>query len=102
MTIKNGYEISYCTSEIEPQPKLDCGTFYLPVGVSKESDELYHYNEYRFNLPVDYPMPVEVYGLLCNALVKESVTIKEISQRQDAVEAAVIELAEIVGGETDG
>lgn len=80
-----------------PEYKLDAGTFYMPMGVEKsEEDGLYRYEEYRFNLPVDYEMPREIYGMLCNALIVNVGRTKQTAERLEATESGLAEIAEIV------
>ncbi len=98
MTIKNGWYISKCTSENEPVSRLDAGTFYLPVDIKQEENGCYSYKEYRFNIPVNYDMPREVYGLLCNALANAVNSYSSLVVRTEATEDALIELAGIVAG----
>ena len=101
MTIKNGWYIAECTSDNEPISRLDAGTFYLPVDVKQieaENGGGYRYKEYRFNIPVDYDMPREVYGLLCNALANAVNSYHTLAYRTEATEDALIELAGIIAG----
>lgn len=101
MTIKEGWYISECTSETEPHNRLDGNTFYLPVNVQKDDESGFCYSEYRFNLPVNYEMPCEVYGLLCNALASNQHEYLELEQRTAATEDALMELASIIAEEGD-
>lgn len=103
MTIKGGWYVSKCTSEAMPKARLNAETFYLPVGIEKGDDELYHYSEYRFNLPAPEGLPKEVYGLMCEALSANTEEFSELEQRTTAVEDAIMELAGIIeSGEDNG
>lgn len=97
MTIKGGYYISERTEVVsEPVSKLDAGTFYLPVDVKQEENGSYSYKEYRFNIPVDYDMPREVYGLLCNALANAVNSYKTLTDRTEMLEGCLLEMSETV------
>lgn len=99
MTIKNGWYISERTEATnEPVSRLDAGTFYLPVDIKQEENGSYSYKEYRFNIPVDYEMPREVYGLLCSALANTANGYSSLVARTEATEDALIELAGIIAG----
>lgn len=68
MTIKEGYYVADCTSTLPPVSRKDSETFYLPVNAVQAADGTYEYEEYRFNLPVDYPFPVEILEYMANKL----------------------------------
>lgn len=69
MTIINNWYISACTSEVPPQMFFDEGTFYVPVDPKwEESDNLYHYAEYRLTLPINYEIPAAVSDMLARKL----------------------------------
>lgn len=69
MTIPNNWYIADCTSGIYPYSHMEEGTFYLPINVTaNEEDNLYHYQEYRFTMPIDYEFPSEISDALANEL----------------------------------
>lgn len=69
MTISNNWYVSDCTSEIYPHSYMEEGTFYLPVNITlNEEDNLYHYQEYRFTMPINYEVPVGVSDVLAKEL----------------------------------
>ena len=67
MKIENGYYVADCTSEQMPVSRKDAETFYLPVNIQKTED-YYEYEEYRFNLPVNYKFPEELLEHMAYAL----------------------------------
>ncbi len=69
MTIPNNWCISECTSEVYPHSYMEEGTFYLPINVMfNEEDNLYHYQEYRFTMPINYELPSGVSDVLVKEL----------------------------------
>ena len=69
MTIPNNWYIADCTSGIYPYSHMEEGTFYLPINVTaNEEDNLYHYQEYRFTMPINYEVPAEVSDALAEQL----------------------------------
>ena len=70
MTINEGYYVSERTSSNIPVAKKDLNTFYLPVNVEKNEDGMYQYQEYRFNLPIDYNIPSDIIEYLAYELDK--------------------------------
>lgn len=67
MRIENGYYVAECTSEQLPVSRKNANTFYLPVNI-QHNGEVYEYEEYRFNLPVDYNFPAEILEYMANEL----------------------------------
>lgn len=73
MTIKNGWYISPRTSTTEPQPYRELNTAFLPFDISYDAEqELYHYKEYRFNVPVDYEIPRETIIHIASVLLERA------------------------------
>lgn len=69
MTIPTKWYISDCTSEVYPHSFMEEGTFYLPVSITlNEEDNMYHYQEYRFTMPINYDVPAEVSDALAEQL----------------------------------
>lgn len=60
MTIKNGYYVADCTSEVLPVSHANGNTFYLPINVVKNDENIYEFEEYRFNIPINYSFPKEI------------------------------------------
>ena len=77
MTIHGGYYVADCTSAQMPVAHKDADTFYLPINI-QGSDGRYSYEEYRFNLPVTYPIPVELLEYLANTLDEYRNALKEV------------------------
>lgn len=77
MTIENGYYVANCTSLRVPVSHKDMGTFYLPIDVKKVNDE-FEYKEYRFNLPITYPIPIEVVEYMAHELDEYRKALKEV------------------------
>ena len=49
---------SVCTSIIEPTTHKDLNVLYLPINVYyDEETKLFHYDEYRLTLPINYDLP---------------------------------------------
>lgn len=73
MTIDGNWYMAECTSTKEPVPYMDGETFYLPVNVNySEETQMYSYQEYRFNLPINYDIPNEISEQLTFATEKFS------------------------------
>ena len=69
MTIYGNWYMAECTSIEEPVPFMDGDTFYLPVNVElSEETQVYTYQEYRFNLPINYDIPEAISEQLASAL----------------------------------
>lgn len=59
---------------------MDGETFYLPVDIEfLEEPQMYRYQEYRFNLPINYDIPEEIPEQLANVL-------DEFSSRSEVLE----------------
>lgn len=78
MTIENGYYIAECTSEQVPVSRKDAGTFYLPVGVQQNEEGIYEYQEYRFNLPINYEIPPELLEHMADELDEYRKSLQEV------------------------
>lgn len=78
MTINNGYYIADCTSKKIPISKKDGNTFYLPVNIRKNGQDLYEYEEYRFNIPIDYKFPVEILEYMAESLDEYRKSLEEV------------------------
>lgn len=69
MTIENGYYVADCTSVSIPVARKNGNTFYLPINISKDEDTgIYEYEEYRFNLPINYQFPLELLEYMAYSL----------------------------------
>lgn len=80
MTIDGHWYMADCTSLHEPTPFMDGETFYLPVNIEfSEETQMYSYQEYRFNLPINYDIPEEIPEQLANVL-------DEFSSRSEVLE----------------
>lgn len=80
MTIDGHWYMADCTSLREPTPFMDGDTFYLPVNIEfLEEPQMYSYQEYRFNLPINYDIPEEISEQLANVL-------DEFSSRSEVLE----------------
>ena len=77
MTIENGYYVAECTSNVMPVSRKDADTFYLPINIVK-TEEAYEYEEYRFNLPVTYPFPVELLEYMAQELDEYRKALDEV------------------------
>ena len=81
MTIDGHWYMADCTSTKEPVPYMDGDTFYLPVNIEfLEEPQMYSYQEYRFNLPINYDIPEEISEQLANVLdefSRTAVVLKE-------------------------
>lgn len=78
MTINNGYYIADCTSKKVPISKKDGNTFYLPVNIRKNEQGMYEYEEYRFNIPIDYKFPVEILEYMAESLDEYRKSLEEV------------------------
>lgn len=66
---------SVCTSAIEPEAKKDLDVLYLPVNVwYDEESELFHYDEYRLTLPINYDLPYAAQNAIAKST--ENILIK--------------------------
>lgn len=87
MTIDGKWYMAECTSTKEPVPYMDGETFYLPVNIEfLEEPQMYSYQEYRFNLPINYDIPEEIPEQLANVL-------DEFSSRSEVLEKENISMA---------
>ena len=87
MTIDGNWYMADCTSTKEPVPYMDGETFYLPVNIEfSEETQMYSYQEYRFNLPINYDIPEEIPEQLANVL-------DEFSSRSEVLEKENISMA---------
>ena len=87
MTIDGHWYMAECTSTKEPVPYMDGETFYLPVNIEfLEEPQMYSYQEYRFNLPINYDIPEEIPEQLANVL-------DEFSSRSEVLEKENISIA---------
>lgn len=87
MTIDGHWYMADCTSLHEPTPFMDGDTFYLPVNIEfLEEPQMYSYQEYRFNLPINYDIPEEIPEQLANVL-------DEFSSRSEVLEKENISMA---------
>ena len=87
MTIEGNWYMAECTSIEEPVPYMDGETFYLPVNIEfLEEPQMYSYQEYRFNLPINYDIPEEIPEQLANVL-------DEFSSRSEVLEKENISMA---------
>ena len=87
MTIDGHWYMADCTSTKEPVPYMDGETFYLPVNIEfLEEPQMYSYQEYRFNLPINYDIPEEIPEQLANVL-------DEFSSRSEVLEKENISMA---------
>lgn len=78
MTIENGYYVADCTSKKVPVSKKDANTFYLPVNIQKNEDGMYEYEEYRFNMPIDYKFPSEILEYMAESLDEYRKSLEEV------------------------
>lgn len=78
MTIENGYYVADCTSKKVPVSKKDADTFYLPVNIRKNEDGMYEYEEYRFNMPIDYKFPSEILEYMAESLDEYRKSLEEV------------------------
>ena len=87
MTIEGNWYMAECTSIEEPVPYMDGETFYLPVNIEfLEEPQMYSYQEYRFNLPINYDIPEEIPEQLANVL-------DEFSSRSEVLEKENVSMA---------
>ena len=81
MTIYDNWYVAKCTSIMPPVPFMDGKTFYLPVDtVFLEESQMYSYNEYRFNLPINYKIPEEISEQLAYATDKFSLKSEKLEE----------------------
>ena len=79
MTIENGYYIAECMSDTLPVSRMETDTFYLPVNIQKnEKEGKYTYEEYRFNLPVNYKFPSEILEYMARSLDEYRLSLEEV------------------------
>lgn len=76
MKIESGYYVADCTSGQMPVFRRDAETFFLPVNIRKNED-VYEYEEYRFNLPMNYKFPEELLEHMANTLDKQRKMLQE-------------------------
>lgn len=67
MNIEKGYYIAKCASNKMPFSRKDANTFYLPFNI-REKDGGYEFDEYRFNLPVNYDISMTIIELMAEEL----------------------------------
>lgn len=78
-----------CTSLHEPTPFMDGDTFYLPVNIEfLEEPQMYSYQEYRFNLPINYDIPEEIPEQLANVLDEFSRTAVVLKEENTSMQIA--------------
>lgn len=79
MTIENGYYIAECMSDTLPVSRIETDTFYLPVNIQKnEKEGKYTYEEYRFNLPINYKFPSEILEYMARSLDEYRLSLEEV------------------------
>ena len=89
MTIEGNWYMAECTSIEEPVPYMDGETFYLPVNIEfLEEPQMYSYQEYRFNLPINYDIPEEIPEQLANVLDKFSRTAVVLKEENTSMQIA--------------
>ena len=89
MTIEGNWYMAECTSIEEPVPYMDGETFYLPVNIEfLEKPQMYSYQEYRFNLPINYDIPEEIPEQLANVLDKFSRTAVVLKEENTSMQTA--------------
>lgn len=89
MTIDGHWYMADCTSTKEPVPYMDGETFYLPVNIEfLEEPQMYSYQEYRFNLPINYDIPEEIPEQLANVLDKFSRTAVVLKEENMSMQTA--------------
>ena len=89
MTIDGNWYIAECTSTKEPVPYMDGETFYLPVNIEfLEEPQMYSYQEYRFNLPINYDIPEEISEQLANVLDEFSRTVVVLKEENTSMQTA--------------
>lgn len=89
MTIDGHWYMAECTSTKEPVPYMDGETFYLPVNIEfLEEPQMYSYQEYRFNLPINYDIPEEISEQLANVLDEFSRTAVVLKEENISMQTA--------------
>ena len=89
MTIDGHWYMADCTSLREPTPFMDGDTFYLPVNIEfLEEPQMYSYQEYRFNLPINYDIPEEISEQLANVLDEFSRTAVVLKEENISIQTA--------------
>lgn len=89
MTIDGHWYMADCTSTKEPVPYMDGETFYLPVNIEfLEEPQMYSYQEYRFNLPINYDIPEEIPEQLANVLDEFSRTAVVLKEENISIQTA--------------
>ena len=89
MTIDGHWYMAECTSTKEPVPYMDGETFYLPVNIEfLEEPQMYSYQEYRFNLPINYDIPEEIPEHLANVLDEFSGTAVVLKEENISMQTA--------------
>lgn len=89
MTIDGHWYMADCTSTKEPVPYMDGETFYLPVNIEfLEEPQMYSYQEYRFNLPINYDIPEEISEQLANVLDEFSGTVAVLKEENISMQTA--------------
>lgn len=89
MTIDGHWYMAECTSTKEPVPYMDGETFYLPVNIEfLEEPQMYSYQEYRFNLPINYDIPEEIPEQLANVLDEFSRTAVVLKEENTSMQTA--------------
>lgn len=89
MTIDGHWYMAECTSTKEPVPYMDGETFYLPVNIEfSEETQMYSYQEYRFNLPINYDIPEEIPEQLANVLDEFSGTAVVLKEENTSMQTA--------------
>lgn len=89
MTIDGNWYVAECTSIKEPVPYMDGDTFYLPVNIEfLEEPQMYSYQEYRFNLPINYDIPEEIPEQLANVLDEFSGTAVVLKEENISMQTA--------------
>lgn len=89
MTIDGHWYMADCTSLHEPTPFMDGDTFYLPVNIEfLEEPQMYSYQEYRFNLPINYDIPEEIPEQLANVLDEFSRTAVVLKEENTSMQTA--------------
>lgn len=89
MTIDGHWYMAECTSTKEPVPYMDGETFYLPVNIEfSEETQMYSYQEYRFNLPINYDIPEEIPEQLANVLDEFSRTAVVLKEENTSMQIA--------------
>lgn len=89
MTIEGNWYMAECTSIEEPVPYMDGETFYLPVNIEfLEEPQMYSYQEYRFNLPINYDIPEEIPEQLANVLDEFSGTAVVLKEENISIQTS--------------